>query len=375
MKAKTTQKAALLTLLLPIALALASSTARAHEGHEDSPAAATAAGAGPQRLPDGGVFVPKPAQRQMGLRTEAGSLQALPRAISLNGQVVMDPNAGGKVQPMQAGRLEPGPRGLPSLGQRVRRGELLAYVRPATGSLERAAQAAQLAELRAARGLAEQRLARLRELTDTVPRKEIEALEAERAGLDERMRALAGSLVEREALLAPADGVIAAAPAVAGQVLDARELVFEIVDPQRLRVEALAFDTALAAEVESASVALGESRLALRFVGAARSLRDQALPLQFAAEGSGLAALALGQPLAIVVQTRARVQGLAVPAAALQKNPANQAIVWVKAAPERFEPRVVSLQPLDGSRVAVTAGLKAGERIVVRGALLLNQIR
>ena len=32
---------------------------------------------------------------------------------------------------------------------------------------------------------------------------------------------------------------------VAGQVVDARELLFEIVDPGRLRIEALAFDPAL----------------------------------------------------------------------------------------------------------------------------------
>ena len=38
----------------------------------------------------------------------------------------------------------------------------------------------------------------------------------------------------------PASGVIASANVVAGQVVDARELVFEIVDPSRLRVEASA---------------------------------------------------------------------------------------------------------------------------------------
>jgi hypothetical protein len=76
--------------------------------------------------------------------------------------------------------------------------------------------------------------------------------------------------------------VIAARLVVAGQVVEARELVFEVIDPSRLRIEALAYDAALASDVAAASVAIGPQRLALRFVGAARSLRDQALPLQFA---------------------------------------------------------------------------------------------
>ena len=38
----------------------------------------------------------------------------LPRSVELNGKVLMDPNAGGKVQPLNAGRIEPGPRGLPN---------------------------------------------------------------------------------------------------------------------------------------------------------------------------------------------------------------------------------------------------------------------
>jgi membrane fusion protein, heavy metal efflux system len=69
------------------------------------------------------------------------------------------------------------------------------------------------------------------------------------------------------------------------------------------------------------------------------------------------------------------VQGLAVPAAALMKNPSNQTIVWVKQAPERFVPRVVTVQPLDGATVAVTAGLVTGDRVVTLGATLVNQVR
>ena len=162
---------------------------------------------------------------------------------------------------------------------------------------------------------------------------------------------------------------------VSGQVLEARETLFEIVNPERMLVEALAFDTAIANDIASAFIAIGEQKLPLKLLGVARSLRDQALPLTFRGEGSALATLAVGQPVRVFVQSRRTVTGIRVPAAALLRNPANQTIVWVKTAPERFEPRPVTTEPLDGASVAVTSGLKAGERVAVRAATLINQIR
>jgi membrane fusion protein, heavy metal efflux system len=362
----------LTTLLLALLLA---GPALAGDGHDHGDAPAATNANGPQRLPDGSVFLPKPAQRQIGLRTLVGQAKPLPRALELNGRVLMDPNAGGKVQPMVAGRLEAGPRGLPSVGQSVRKGELLAYVRPAINGLERAGQTAQVAELEASRALAEKQLARLKELADSVPRKEIEAAESALASLGARGRMLQHGLNEREALYAPASGVIASANAVAGQVVDARELLFEVVDPARLRVEALAFDAAVADDIAGAFVAVGGEQVELRLIGAARSLREQALPISFSAQGPGLAKLAVGQPVKVVLQTRSQVAGVAVPAAALLKNAANQNMVWVKSAAERFEPRVVMVSPLDGASVSITSGLKSGERVVTQGATLLNQIR
>ena len=356
-------------------LALSAPTAHAGPGHDHGDEAPAATAGGPQRLPDGSVSLPKAAQRQFGLRTQPVDEGALPRSLELQGRVVMDPNAGGKVQPTLAGRLEAGPRGLPSLGQAVRRGEVLAYVVPSVAAIERAGQAAQLAELRAARALADQRLARLQELADTVPRREIEAAQSEAKSLAERIAALAVGVSSREALVAPVSGVIASANAVAGQVVDARELLFEIVDPARLSIEALAFDPAQAADVGAAFLVLGEQRVPIRFVGAARSLREQALPLIFRAQGAALAALAVGQPVRVVVQSRSTVKGMTVPAAALMENPSNQTIVWVKQEPERFVPKVVSVQPLDGANVAVTAGLASGDKVVTLGATLVNQVR
>ncbi len=363
-----------IAMIALLCLALASG-AHAGDGHDHGDAPPAANSSGPKRLPDGGVFLPKPAQRQISVRTLPVEAGALPRAFELSGKVVMDPNAGGRVQALIAGRLEPGPRGFPNIGQRVNKGEVLAWVVPSAGMIERSNQSAQLAELRAAKALAEKRLARLKELADTVPRKDIEAAESEIASLAGRIVSLGAGLSNRDPLVAPVSGVIAMSNAVAGQVVEAREAVFEVVDPNRLRIEALAYDTGQALDVVSGSLAVGEARVPLTFVGAARSLREQALPLLFKGEGKALSGLAVGQPVKVYALSRSTVQGYRVPAAALVKNPANQAIVWVKAAPERFEPRTVTVEPLDGANVAVTAGLKAGDRVVVRAATLVNQVR
>jgi cobalt-zinc-cadmium efflux system membrane fusion protein len=364
--------------LVSLALSLALVTAapvEASEGHDHGGAAAAPGGSGPQRLPDGSVFLPKPAQRQLGVRTLLTEAGEWPHSVELSAKVTMDPNAGGKVQPLNAGRLEAGPQGFPEPGQAVRKGQVLAYVVPSAAPIERSNQAAQLAELRAARSLAEKRLARLKELADTIPRKEIEAAESEAQSLAGRIAAVGGGLATREALVAPVSGVISSAGAVAGQVVDARELVFEIVDPQRLRIEALSFDAALASNIGSAALAIGTQRVPLAFIGASPSLREQAQPLAFRAQGSALSALAVGQPVRVFVQTREKVKAIAVPLASLMKNPANLTSVWVKVAPERFEPRTVTVEPIDGVQVAVTSGLQPGDRVATQGATLINQVR
>lgn len=368
----------LVAILLSAASALPCAWAADEHGHDHGDSGQVANSNGPSRQPDGSVFLPKPAQRQLSVRTVLVEESALARTFELSGRVVMDPNAGGKVQPTASGRIEPGPKGLPSIGQAVRKGEVLAYVVASAMPIERSNQAAQLAELRAAHALAQKRLARLQELSDTVPRKEIEAAESELASLSARASAVGGGLGAREALVAPVSGVIAAAHAVAGQVVDARELVYEVVDPSRLHIEALVFDPALAGNVAGASLAVAKDKVPLQFIGAARSLREQALPLTFRAEQAAraaLEALAVGQPVKVFVQTRSTVKGIAVPAASLMKSPTNQAIVWVKTAPERFEPRIVATEPLDGVNVAVTSGLKTGDRVATQGATLINQVR
>ena len=356
--------------------------AKAGPGHDHGQEAAPAAGGNaPKRQANGSVFLPKVSQRLLGIRTVAVVEANLPKAIELTGRVVLDANAGGKVQPTQAGRVEAGPRGLPTLGQAVRKGEVLAVVRASSSAIERANQQSQSTELKSNLDLAKKRLARLQQLEGTVPAKDIEAARLDVDSLQQRSRAVGASVVALEALVAPVSGVIAAANVVAGQVVDAREVLFEIVDPSRLSVEASAFDSTLLANIASASASPAAGiNVPLIFVGAGRALREGAIPVLFrtAAPKSGspvYAALAVGQLVKVLVQTKEQVKGFAVPASAVVKNAGNQDMVWVHTDAELFVPRSTRVVPLDGATVSVVDGLKAGDRVVTQGAPLVNQVR
>ncbi|KQM75616.1 efflux RND transporter periplasmic adaptor subunit [Xylophilus sp. Leaf220] len=361
-------------------LAGGASPARADAGHSHDAAPSIANGDGPRRLPDGTVFLPKSSQRPLQLRTTLAERRQLPRTVELNGRVMADPSAGGKVQPTVPGRIEASPRGLPRLGQAVARGEVLAVVRSSAAPLEAANQVALAAELRANLGVARSRVARLEQLEGTVPQKDIEAARAEAAGLGQRLAAVGAGVGAQETLRAPVAGVVAAIDVVAGQVVDARDTLFEIVDPARLIVEARAFDASLAARVAGAQVlAVTDTGpgtpIPLVFSGAGRMLREGAIPLQFRTAGNAEVPLAVGQPVRLSVQTTERVEGFALPASALVRSAANQDTVWVQAAAEHFVPRTVRQVPLDGATIAVLEGLRPGDRVVTQAAPLLNQVR
>jgi hypothetical protein len=326
------------------------------------------------RLPDGSLFVPKAVQRQLGIRTVRAEVKDLAATIELNGRVMADPNAGGRVQASQGGRIEAGPKGLPVLGQKVVKGQVLSWLRPSIGSVERGNQRAALADIESQLAIATAKAARYAQLEGAVPQKDIAASRWEVDALQKRRAAVVGSLGEAEALLAPASGVVSAINLVNGQVVEARETLLEIIDPARLSVEALAYDPALVNGIQSASVPLSGGALELQFVGGGRQLREQALPLLFRVKSQN-APVAVGQPVKVIVKTSRTTKGVAVPQASVARNSAGDTVVWVHIAPERFAQRRVNAQPLDASAVALSTGIVTGERVVTDGANLLAQVR
>jgi hypothetical protein len=370
--------AATLGLLLTAAVDLqASPGAHGPNGeHLDAPGAGSNP-AGVARLPDGSVNVPMASQRRMVIRTRVAPETDAAASVELLGKVANDPNAGGLVQATSSGRIEPGPGGLPVIGQTVKRGQVLGYVRYNADPYARSEQQSRLAELRSNRQLARQKVARLESLADVVPRKEIEQARAELQAFSSSERSVGAGLAGREPLIAPVSGVIAQASVITGQVVEVRDVLFQIVDPAHLLIEATTADPTLAERIESARVAEAHGAQ-LQLVGAARSLRDGLIPMSFRAgaddEHDSLQ-LVVGQPVTVIAQLRERSKGYVLPNEAVVRNSANEPIVWIKSGAERYIPQPVQVRPLDARNVVVIQGLGEENRVVVQGAALIAQIR
>ncbi len=357
----------LVLTVLGIVLSVAPSGARAKEAPKTSPRDSA------QRLPDGSVIVPKPTQRILGVRTVVSAESNLSPTVELPGRVVPDANASGLVQTAVGGRLAPPEGGFKPLGTRVAAGEILAFVHPPIGASDLKDLEQQGYELDQQIALVKRRYERLSAIPNAVTRREVEEAEIELNGLKTRRAKLERVQREPEALRAPVAGIIASADAVAGQMADPNTVVFRIVDPSRLWVEALGFSPDAGRSGATGRLPNGRT-VALTFLGAGISDRAQALPLLFSV-ASDTAELRPGQFLTVFAEAGAPRIGIAIPRSAVVRGANGQSVVYAHVSAERFTPRDVRTEPLDAARVLVVAGLSPGQRVVTEGAELIDQIR
>lgn len=369
----------IISLSIPLLQPLTVLAGPGHDHGDEAPAAAT--GDAPKRQATGEVFLPKPAQRQLSIRTEKVSVQSLAKVIELNGKVALDPQTGGMVQTTMGGHFVSVDAGVPQLGQRVQKGQVLGYVHKHQSPLERSAQQAQVAQLKSQLTLAERRFERIQKLADTLPKKELDSAQAEVQSLRAQVSALSEGITSREALKAPSTGLIASSAAISGKVFAEGDVVFEVVNPKVVRVEASWFEPGAVPQFSSAIIQTGSSTVRLKYLGASSSVKDQSLTLAFEARDVPNVSLPTGQLLKVYAELAQKVDGIAIPSASVVKNSSNQTTVWVKREPEIFEPKPVLIEPLNGTQVLIRsglsglAGLTGNERVVVQGATLINQVR
>ena len=328
-----------------------------------------------QRLTDGSALVPKATQRILAIRTIVTAPAAHRRATEMPGRIVPDPNASGLVQAAVGGRLSPPPGGFPNLGTHVKTGDVLAYVTPPLQAIDLSDIRQRQGELDQQISIVERRVARLDNLVPfgAATRTQLDESKLELDGLKTRRASLDQSRRSPEALIAPVDGIIAEAAAIAGQIASPNAIVYRIVDPDRLWVEALSF-TAIS-DSRDASARLGDDRtLALTYAGAGFADRNQSVPVNFAIKGD-TAGLRLGQFVTVLAPTGDSQSGISVPRASLVRGTNGQDIVYTHVSPERFVPVSVRTEPLDADNVLIASGLGPDIRVVTQGAELLAQIR
>jgi RND family efflux transporter MFP subunit len=340
-------------------------------------AGATAMSDAPRRLPDGSSFVAKPTQRLLEVRTVAAKPDTVRPAVKLIGRVIGDPNRTSVVQSVHGGRVIPLDGGLPRIGQAVRKGDVLAQIDPYLPLADRTTIMEKSREIEQLIAVAETKIRRLRPLAErgAVPLSQVTDLETELEGLRQRRETIRNTRTELELLRAPTDGVIAAAKVVPGQVVQAQDLLFQIVDPNGFWVEALVYgDVDPSSLAEATAIATGGQAMALDFRGFSRALQQHASVVHFAVSEPP-AKLGIGQPVTVVAKAGAPTTALVVQRDAIVRSANGESVVWLRAEPERFEPRPVRTQPFDATRLIIAAGVAEGERVVIRAADLINQIR
>lgn len=174
-------------------------------------------------------------------------------------------------------------------------------------------------------------------------------------------------------VLSPADGVVAVAQASPGETVEKGWKLFEVSDLSSVWVEARVYETE-AAELPAVTGALVTSQAleapvaASRVVGVGAALDSASgtIPLVFEVPNPG-GRLRVGSHVTLAVAAGAPRAALALPDGALIDEEGSWA-VYVQDGGESFSRRLVEPGLRDGGWVEIRSGLKAGERVVTRGA-------
>lgn len=311
---------------------------------------------------------------------------------SVRAPAIIHPLPGGEaiVSAPAAGRLAAD--ALPSIGDRVRAGQILARLEPrlAAGP-DRATLVSEAAEARAALDAARVEQARAERLVAdrALPARRVEeaqravkvaearltAAEARLAQRDETLRTGGGAAAGNAfALRAPIGGRLAEVNATLGAAYDEGAPLFKIVRTDRLELEVQvpAADAALARQ--AADVALEIPGLPQPLSLKPDHVHDpgvidaatHALPLQMEIENRG-DLLLVGQVGTAILYMRDRIRVPAVPSAAVLME-AGRPYVFVQTGGESFARRFIEIAAREGDRVGIKSGVRPGERVVTKGA-------
>ena len=345
------------------------------EGHAHGPEAQAGASDLPRRLPDGSVFLPKPTQRLLEVRTRYVQPETARRTLRLSGRVVPNPNGSAVVQSTVDGRIAPVNGKFPQIGQAVKAGEILAVVQPVLAAIDRSDVEQSAGNLDQQLALAQNKLDQFRKFSTTFSPERVKTAEIEVENLKQRRAALNMRQLGRENLLAPIDGVIMSSQVQIGQVVASKDALFNIVQPNALWVEALAYDNVDIAALGSAQATAHDSvGASLKLIGANPALAQHATVLRFEVVGEA-PRLRLGRNVSVLVEVGEPMTGIILPRSAVVQAPNGQNVVFRHAEPERFEPKPVKFLDIDATRALLTAGIEPGEKIAVDAATLINQIR
>jgi len=328
------------------------------------------------------IAIPDKSPLRARLQVAAIEAAAATHTVALPAVVEADPAQTVNILPPLTGRLT---ELKVKLGDSVRQGQVLAVISSpdlaqAQADADKAHDAAELAShaLQRARGVHEVGANAGKDLEQAQSNYTQAAAEATRA--DTRLAALGaahGSKAHGLVLTAPVSGTVTALNSGIGAYLnDPTAALMTIANLDQVWVTANVPENlvALVAKGQSAEVRLNAEpgqvrRGAIAFVSAvldADTHRSKAR-IAFANRDAKLKPNMYASVSLAVPQS----PGVRVPASALLMNN-DSTTVFVEVAPWTFTRRAVETGMEDGEQVSIVSGLRAGERVVVRGGVLLN---
>lgn len=336
----------------------------------------------------------KEQQWQVDFATAPAEPARLRATVAATGTIRGSAAASAQITAPVAGQVLAGAAGFPHVGQRVQQGTVLLRIVPKLAAdvdvttLRLAVEKARLSLEHA-----QKERARLEQLLkeEAIPERRVIAARTDeqlaRAELDASQRRLtpywnANSASGGVLVRAPVSATIVELALSSGAFVNEGQVLVQLADPSRLWLDARVAeaDAARLGDVQGAWVrAPGlEQPLALevgknaRLVarGEALDAATRTLPLILEFRNSG-ARLPIGTAVRAEIWTGKREDALAVPASALVEE-GGQTVLFVQRDGESFERRVVATGIRDGNAVEIRSGLKAGERVVTRGAYLVR---
>jgi RND family efflux transporter MFP subunit len=351
--------------------------------------------------PEGITFL-KEQQWKILSKAEPVSKRRLVERVRLPASVTARPGSQAAVTPPLAGRLLAAPgKSLPTVGDTVQDGQVLALVQPMASELAVKLAEAEAEDVRAKLAVdqAEQVFKRTEKLAQAQAKSARELQEAEfalksaQARLEaaravqsafQQARASSGdatTTVPAIELKAPIAGVLVRQSGAAlGEWVTPDKPLFTILDSGTVFVEARVPESAIArlSGAKGASAELpgmrgsflpltGEGRGRFVFLSPQVDTATRTVALVYeTANREGR--LRVGQQLMLHVETAHAEDAVAIPDAAIVEED-GQPVCYVQVSGETFEKRALTLGFRDGNFVQVLSGVKEGERVVTKGAM------
>ena len=359
----------------------------------------------------------KEQQWKLPFRTELARTQNVRKSISVSGRVGADPASDFLVLPPLSGHFTAPPRGIPVLGEKVRKGQLLGFVEPPLPAPEQAALVSNQTQTQAAlaqlqekisdgesritelearlelAGLEKDRAERLVEI-QAIPQKRLESTTREVKIIEAKLAATRrnlSSLVEtvrglesqrrpeqrdhRIAIYAPGAGTVVDFRAASGAFVEQNEVLFRVIDLASVWIRANVPENQIHEldELGASLISFGGSELNLspensRLVGVGDlvDVETRTIPIIWSVTNDGRD-LRIGMRVEVEVFGRDAIVSLVAPRSALLREE-NKTIVYVHVSGETFDRRIVETGMADGAVVQILKGLSVGERIVIEGA-------